>query len=561
VLACGAALGVAACAVAAAPVWADDDGPETPYGAYLAARWADALQSPEDAARYYSEALERDPGNAMLVSEAFHAALLAADWDLTVELGEAVLESDPANAEARLALAADAMGKGEWRRATRLLDQAQMGPLDNIVGSVLLAWSRAGAGDEEGALAALARPDEAALFSALVGLHQAMLLDRAGDPSAETSLQTAMDAYALPGFAAREYGRFLERRDRAEAAREIYLQRLMENPDDRMVRAELARLDAGDNAPRMPAADAASLALYGAAAALMGRDFSDRAQTYLILAVRLDGEFSPARMLLGEIMIGQGRLEQAEEMFRAAIDDPAVGVEARIRLAQIEAARGETAAAEEMLRALWEDDGTEDSARALADALRATEKWDEAEALLTQLLDARAASGQGADWRLLYGRAVTRERQDNWPQAEEDFRAAIALNPDDPTLLNYLGYAMVDRGKNLDEGFELIRRAVALAPREGFIIDSLGWAYYRLGEYDEAVTNLERAAALAPGQADINDHLGDAYWRVGRELEARFQWQRALTLEPEPDLRSAIETKLAAGLPPAGEAPALAENK
>src|SRR5690606_30977982 len=156
------------------------------------------------------------------------------------------------------------------------------------------------------------------------------------------------------------------------------------------------------------------------------------------------------------------------------------------------ASRGDTEAAEDLLRALWEEGGGEAAARALVESLRMTEKWAEAETLLDRLIAERAEAGEGGDYRLLFSRAVVRERQGKWPEAEADFRAAMALNPEDALLLNYLGYAMVDRGENLEEGLDLIRRAVALQPRAGFIIDSLGWAHYRLGDYEEAVQHLER---------------------------------------------------------------------
>jgi tetratricopeptide (TPR) repeat protein len=563
-LAGAATLILGACAAVAAPIIAEQREPrplESPYGSYLAGLWADAAQSPEDAARYYSQALERDPGNQMLTEQALHASLLAGDWEGAARLAEAALAADPANTEARLALAVDAMAREEWRDAERLLSEAQFGPLDDIAGAALLAWSHAAQGDEDEALAALTGLEDSALVAPLLGLHQAMIMDRGRDAEAENAYRNALDAYALPAYATREYGRFLERRRRMDDARRAYQERLAAAPDDAATKAELARLQARRRAPRTEPNEGAALALYGAAAALIGRDFSDRAQTYLILSARMDEDFAPTRLLLGQIMASQGRYDQAAAMFNSAIGDPAMGVEARISLAQLESLRGDDSAATEMLRVLWRDDGDEEAAMALAEALRATEQWAEAETLLTELLTAREQRGETADWRFLYGRAVARERQGNWDGAEADFRAAIAFNPSDASLLNYLGYAMVDRGVNLEEGLDLIRQAVALDPNAGYIVDSLGWAYYRLGDYRNAVQNLERAVAMEPGAADINDHLGDAYWRVGRELEARFQWERALTLEPDAALSEAVHQKLSAGLPPAPTPPALAESR
>ena len=135
-----------------------------------------------------------------------------------------------------------------------------------------------------------------------------------------------------------------------------------------------------------------------------------------------------------------------------------------------------------------------------------------------------------------------------WEQAEKDLKEALKLYPDQPHVLNYLGYSWIDQGINLDEGMRMIRRAVEQRPDDGYIVDSLGWAYYRIGNYDEAVKNLERAVELKPEDPTINDHLGDAYYRVGRTLEAQFQWSHARDLKPEPDDLKKIEEKLRTGL-------------
>jgi Flp pilus assembly protein TadD len=137
-----------------------------------------------------------------------------------------------------------------------------------------------------------------------------------------------------------------------------------------------------------------------------------------------------------------------------------------------------------------------------------------------------------------------------WPLAEADLQESLKLFPDQPLALNYLGYSWVDQNHNLKKGMALIERAVTLKPDDGYIVDSLGWAHYKLGNYKEAVRFLEHAVELKPEDPVLNDHLGDALWRVGREREARFQWDQALTLEPEPDDVEKIKKKIAEGLPP-----------
>ena len=171
----------------------------------------------------------------------------------------------------------------------------------------------------------------------------------------------------------------------------------------------------------------------------------------------------------------------------------------------------------------------------MGDLLRGEDRFAEAEAAYTRALQ-RLPAIDRRHWRLLYARGIAYERTKRWPQAEADLLKALELEPEQPFVLNYLGYSWVDQGLNLDRAKAMLHRAVELRPEDGFIVDSLGWAYFRLGEHDKAVTYLERAVELEPGDPVINDHLGDGYWRVGRTREARFQWQRALTFEPEPEL-------------------------
>jgi len=153
-----------------------------------------------------------------------------------------------------------------------------------------------------------------------------------------------------------------------------------------------------------------------------------------------------------------------------------------------------------------------------------------------------------SDWRTYYVRGIANERTDNWEDAEADFRKALELAPDQPLVLNYLGYSLVEKNLKIDEAKNMIERAVEARPDDGYITDSLGWVLYKLGEYEEAVPYMERAAELVPIDPIINDHLGDVYWSVGRKIEAEFQWRRALSFDPEEKDAERIRLKLELGL-------------
>lgn len=184
---------------------------------------------------------------------------------------------------------------------------------------------------------------------------------------------------------------------------------------------------------------------------------------------------------------------------------------------------------------------------ALGNILRARKLFAEAIPYYDQAL-ALVQKPERRHWIYYYARGTSYERIKNWDAAESDLEKALALYPDQPLVLNYLGYSWIDQGRKLKEGMAHIEKAVALKPDDGYIVDSLGWAHYMQGNFAEAVRYLERAVELKPNDPVLNDHLGDALWRVGREREARFQWEQALSLKPEPDDEVKIKKKLEAGL-------------
>jgi tetratricopeptide (TPR) repeat protein len=185
---------------------------------------------------------------------------------------------------------------------------------------------------------------------------------------------------------------------------------------------------------------------------------------------------------------------------------------------------------------------------ALAELQRSTKKYVEAAATYDQAI-AAVGIPQRNNWTLFYFRGICYERSQQWPKAEADFKKALELYPDQPMVLNYLGYSWVDQGLNLEEAFKMLRRAVELQPNDGYIVDSLGWAHFKLGQYSEAAETLEKAINLKPSDPGINDHLGDAYWRVNRRIEAHFQWNHARDMGPDPEDLPAILKKIEVGLP------------
>ncbi|MEM9757275.1 MAG: tetratricopeptide repeat protein, partial [Pseudomonadota bacterium] len=269
---------------------------------------------------------------------------------------------------------------------------------------------------------------------------------------------------------------------------------------------------------------------------------------YARAAVVLRPDHSDAILIAAEMLEADGQLQLAAETYRTVPDDDPLSLAAEIGRANALFALGREDTAVEVLEQLARDYPDLATVHAtLADTLRRMERYADAIAPYTRALELSDTT-QETTWFLFYSRAIAYEREDLWDEAEADFRMALELNPEQPQVLNYLGYSLVEQRRNLDEALDMIERAVAAEPRSGYIVDSLGWVLYRLGRFEEAVEPMERAVALVPTDPIINDHLGDVYWMVGREREAEFQWQRALSFDPEPADAERIRLKLEIGL-------------
>ncbi|MCG8440952.1 MAG: tetratricopeptide repeat protein, partial [Caulobacterales bacterium] len=315
--------------------------------------------------------------------------------------------------------------------------------------------------------------------------------------------------------------------------------------------AGIARIKTGERPEAFAATPAAgaSAAVFAPAATLATRSRSELAAVYLRLAIYLDEGNSLARYFLGDYLRARDLGAEARQVLAETPASSTYHVPARVTAAWtfLDEERDEEAVA--LLEALVAETDAPLARVALGDSYRAVKRFEEGVEIYSRLIAETGGLIEVRHWRWFYFRGICLERSGRWDEAEADFQKALELVPDQPSVMNYLGYTWVDRGERLDEAFELIRRAVDLRPDAGYIVDSLGWAHYKLGQYEEAVVHLERAVELEPDDPTINDHLGDAYWQVGRRLEAVFQWRRALSLNPEEIEIAKIEAKLDDGGP------------
>ncbi len=287
---------------------------------------------------------------------------------------------------------------------------------------------------------------------------------------------------------------------------------------------------------------------YGIGDALTGEGGLDMGIIFLQYALYLKPDFPLAYVALAEAYDSAKKYEAEIEAFNRIPEDSPLWVNVQIQKSFALNSLEKVDEAKELLETLIARDPKDlRPLDALGNILRSHERYEEAREYYSRAL-ALVEKPTKLNWALYYSRGVCNERLKDWPAAEVDFKQALELAPDESLILNYLGYSWVDQGINLKQAMDYIRKAVKLKPDDGYYVDSLGWAYYRMGNMPSAVEHLERAVELRPDDPIINDHLGDAYWRVGRKLEAKYQWQQALTLKPEDDLVGTIKQKIASGL-------------
>jgi tetratricopeptide (TPR) repeat protein len=522
------------------------------YGNYLAARHAAATRDISTAAEYYGRALYLAPANTVLLERSFVLDVTDGRIARAEERARALIERGANDRLARLVLAVTALERNRPGEALAQVRGLSRDDFSAILEDFVVAWSHAELGNRAAALAVfndpMRREDE---LSALQTFHTALINDLMGHPEeANAAYSSALMRSGGTATMVQAYGSFLARQGRTDSALSLFNEYLELSQGHPVIEAELASLVQGRRpAPMVRGAkEGVALALYEIAGALVQRRSLDVPAFYLRLAMHLDPDYAEAYLLLGELMEVSERWKDAAEIYAAVPRASPLWPTALTRAAVATEQMGDTQAAKAMLRDyLRRHPGNLEARITLGDIYRANSRFTDAAATYEQAL-AEVKAAAPRHWSLYYTYGIALERSGRWDDAERAFKRALELAPDEPRVLNYLGYSWIDQGVRLDEALGMIKRAVEQRPDDGYIVDSLGWGYYRLGKYEEAVQTLERAVELSPADPVINDHLGDAYWRVGRTREAYFQWRHALALDPEDDLRAEIERKMREGL-------------
>jgi tetratricopeptide (TPR) repeat protein len=539
---------------------AEDAEPSSLAGAYLAARTADVEKDVESAARFYRATLKADPTNLYLLERAVVLNAAAGKVPEALSFAERLREAAPDNNVARLVTAVEDIRTGRNSEAIASLGQTDGGVLADLTNALLTAWATFGEGETDKALADLETLEGESWYEPFKLLHGGYIALAAGRNAKAVELLEAargLDDSAVRITEAHAYA--LAAVGRTEEAEDTLTDFLLRFPDNPLAHAALASIRAGDKpvATVTKPVEGAAEALAGVGAAVGQEGGTEVAYLYLRLALYLDPGIAGglAALSLGNLFDANGQGEAAIEVFESIDREAPFRSLGQLRAALALDGMDRTEEAEKAFKAAAA--GNPDDVQSYisyGNMLRGRERYAEAAEVYGQAIERIAEPGP-ADWSIFYFRGICFERTKRWDKAEADFTKALELSPDQPLVLNYLGYSWVDMGMNLETAMEMIRKAVELRPNDGYIVDSLGWAHYRLGDYDAAVKELEHAVSLRAEDPVINDHLGDAYWRAGRKLEAQFQWRHARDFGAEGEelaliLRKIAEEKLIEEDPP-----------
>lgn len=521
-------------------------------GNYLAARHAIQQRDSASAATYLRAALRADPKNPDLLQRAFGAALTQGDMEETFRLAERIIQINKNDRDARLVLGIRAIKNKQWQSARTNIAQSVRGPVTDLTAALLTAWALNGANDSKTAIETIDRLQGPDWYNIFKDQHAGLILDIANRK--KEAGRRFEKVHKLDGTNLRvveSYGSFLSRQGNKDQALDVYGTFEKALPRHPLVTEATKQVEAGEKLPPMvqnPQAGAAEV-LYGIGAVVGRRGGEELGLAYLQLALYLEPRHPLALLSLADLYETMKKPQLAIEMYRRVPADSPLHRNAEIQLAANLDSLEKTDEAKDHLRKLIEENPADmEAIMMLGHIERSRKQYADCAATYSRVIDQLAKPAR-ANWNVFYSRGICNERNKNWPGAEADFKKALELFPDRADVLNYLGYSWVDQGVNLDEGMTMIRRAVEQKPDDGYIVDSLGWAYFRLGKYDEAVKHLERAVEIRPEDPTINDHLGDAYWKVGRQLEAEFQWSHAAALKPEPEELAKIQEKLKNGMP------------
>ncbi|MES0192132.1 tetratricopeptide repeat protein [Mesorhizobium sp. LSJC264A00] len=529
-------------------------------GAYLAARIAEGDNDLDNAIAYYKQALAFNPGDTSLQQSLMLSLIAQGRFEESLVYADKLKAVPDVERFSRLALAVDSFHKKDFTKAQYWLKLSLESDLDRLISGVMSGWAQEGAGDPTGAMASIDKLQGPDWFGLFKSFHRALIADAAGLSDRADALYDATLTDVTAGGAAPEtwmrnaqaYASFLARKGNKNKALYVLDKAEAFAPGKLDIQALRDRISKGDKIEPFVASpsEGAAEILLDLAIALNRGGGEPFVRLYLQYALALKPDSDAALVQLAavaeQLKDGEGAIALYSRIPASSPLKELSDLQLGLNLADLN--RHDEAIAH--LKAFVEAHPDDMRAYLALGGVYASKEDFRSAATLYDKAVAVLKTPTNANWNIYYQRGIAYERLKEWPKAEPNFLKALELFPDQPQVLNYLGYSWVDMNMNLKEGLAMIQKAVDLRPSDGYIVDSLGWAYFRMGRFDDAVREMERAVSLKPEDPVLNDHLGDAYWRVGRKLEATFQWNQARDLKPDPDVLAILQQKLMKGLPP-----------
>lgn len=520
---------------------------ETVSGNYLAGQFAQYRQDWTSANKYMDKLIQLDPENIDLQQRAMILAMQGGDAERAIMLARKVLEDDRKNLLGLLFIGVDEIARQDYKAAINTLGDMPQNGIADFIRPILIAWAEA--------------PSKKVDLDALIAngplhaYHALLIADYMGtvkDPDryfVNVVTGGGADIHVLEMMAD-----IFARQGKKELAQKIYdtlIEEYKEGPGGpRLALFEKKRANpdiAQADRIQTPARGAAE-AFYNMARILFQDQSDDSALVFTRIALHLAPDTDDAKLLLARMMIRAKHPDEAIAAYKSVSAESPSYLEAQRGAAELLEEKGDVDQSIAFLESSYAKDKDVNALIQIGDVYRRAERHEDAIKAYNRAIDAIGGKISSDYWSVFYARGMSYERTGNTKKAEEDLEAALEFKPNHPYLLNYLGYSWADQGKKLDAALKLVEKAANLKPDDGYIIDSLGWVYFKLGEYEDATRQLEKAVELVPYDATINDHLGDAYWKVGRKNEARFQWNRALNHTEDEKQKTQLNLKITDGL-------------
>ncbi len=526
--------------------------PNSFLGSYLAGRYASSKHDTEQAKRYMRRALDYEPGNRRILEQAFLLELMGGDWNVSRDLADRLITIEPSHPFARLFRGIDEFHDGNHKGAHAHFIASNEGPLAGLISKIAQAWILSDQKQYDKAMKLLNEKSDKDWVRDYQQYHRALIADLNGKTKdANKAYSRLYRKYHQMVRLVGSYSQFLAKNGQEEKAVEVLTSHFKKSryrhPDlDQLltqIKTKTTIVPYVSNSK-----EGLSEIFFSLGDRRAENGGIDDGLIFLQMARFLRPEFAAADYSLANLLYRARKFDRSLVFLNNVKPTTPIWLDAQILKAQTLSAKGASDTALELLGALApQNENDIDLFNALAKLNLDDKKYAESSLNYSKALSLLPHK-EPKDWFYFYGRGISYERQKMWDKAELDFKEALRLSPNQPEVLNYLGYSWVDQNLHLQQALTLIRKAVKLKPNSGYYVDSLGWAYYRLGKYKDAVGLLEKAVSLQPDDPVINDHLGDVYWRVGRHNEARYQWKQVLSLEPEKDLIMQINQKMTSGL-------------